>query len=90
MRKEEFERRAADMKARLLAQRNRRAEKAAATSVRKAMTKEGQEDSRLRLRNPRRILSASSNTISSNTATSDAINGEISVGLSRRAGFTGI
>jgi uncharacterized protein involved in exopolysaccharide biosynthesis len=46
MRKEEFERRAAEMKARMLAQRNRHAEEPAATSVRKVRTKGGQEDSR--------------------------------------------
>jgi hypothetical protein len=46
MRKEEFERRAAEMKARMLAQRNRQAEEPPATSVRKARTKGGQEDTR--------------------------------------------
>jgi hypothetical protein len=45
MRKEEFERRAAEMKARMLAQRNRQAEEPSATPVRKARTKSGQEDS---------------------------------------------
>lgn len=46
MRKEEFERRAAEMKARMLA-RNRQAEEPSATPVRKARTKSGQEDSRV-------------------------------------------
>jgi len=47
MRKEEFERRAAEMKARMLAQRNRKAEDAAATPIRKSRTKSHQEDSRI-------------------------------------------
>ena len=47
MRKEEFERRAAEMKARMLAQRNRQAEEPSATPVRKARAKSGQEDSRV-------------------------------------------
>ena len=47
MRKEEFERRATEMKARMLAQRNRRAEEPSATPVRKSRTKSGQEDSRV-------------------------------------------
>jgi hypothetical protein len=51
MRKEEFERRAAEMKARMLAQRNRQAEEPSATSVRKSRTK-GQEDHRTATNTP--------------------------------------
>jgi hypothetical protein len=46
MRKEEFERRAAEMKARMLAQRNRKTEAPSVTSVRKSRIKASQEDSR--------------------------------------------
>ena len=51
MRKEEFERRAAEMKARMLAQRNRQAEEPSATSVRKSRTK-GQENRRTATQSP--------------------------------------
>ncbi len=47
MRKEEFERRAAEMRARMLAQRNRKAEEPSATPVRKSRTRSGQQDSRI-------------------------------------------
>ncbi len=47
MRKEEFERRAAEMKARMLAQGNRQAVEPSATPVRKSRTKSGQEDRRV-------------------------------------------
>jgi predicted nuclease with TOPRIM domain len=46
MRKDVFERRAAEMKARMLAQRSRDEKEPSATSVRKSMTKGGQEDIR--------------------------------------------
>ena len=45
MRKEEFERRAAEMKARMLAQRNRQAEEPSAAPVRKSRAKVGHQDS---------------------------------------------
>jgi hypothetical protein len=47
MRKEEFERRAAEMKARMLAQRNRKTNEPSATPVRNSRTKGGQENSRI-------------------------------------------
>jgi hypothetical protein len=47
MRKEEFERRAAEMKARMLAQRNERIEEPSTTPVRKSRAKRDQEDSRI-------------------------------------------
>jgi hypothetical protein len=51
MRKEEFERRAAEMKARMLAQRNRQAEEPSSTPVRKSRTK-GQDDRRTATQSP--------------------------------------
>ena len=47
MRKEEFERRAAEMKARMLAQRNERIQEPSAMPARKSRAKRGQEDSRM-------------------------------------------
>jgi hypothetical protein len=51
MRKEEFERRAAEMKARMLAQRNRQAEEPPSTPVRKSRRK-GQDDRRTATQSP--------------------------------------
>ena len=47
MRKEEFDRRAAEMKTRMLAQRHEPLEEPSTTPIRKSRAKRGQEDSRI-------------------------------------------